>query len=71
MPTSPLHNLQQQIWDERGGRRCRYLLVSTVRDERWEVALWANESGSVEGEGEGDVKEGKCVVWSGEGDVST
>lgn len=53
----PLDGIQQQIYYERGGRKVRYLLLSTVKSGQWEVALWANV-------------EGKLQVWAGDGDVS-
>lgn len=57
MPDHPLHNIQQRIYEQRGGDSARYLLVSTVKEGRWEVALWHNSKGDTS-------------VWAGEGDVS-
>lgn len=60
---SPLDNLQQQLYDERGGADTRYLVLSRAPPSRsdWEVSMW---TGTAEESGNANPR-----VWAGLGDA--
>lgn len=54
---APLHNIQQQIYDERAGKR--YLVLSS-HGEEWDVVIYAASPS----------QEKAPSAWAGIGDVS-